>query len=67
MMKAPPPEAPIEASIDDEELKKAAKTLAAGAAAPAHGRPAGAGNALAFHGWKKPGNSPDTPKPDDDG
>jgi hypothetical protein len=54
MMKAPPAEAPIEAAINDEELKKAAKVTDAGvAAAPAHGRPAGAGNALAFHGWKK--------------
>ena len=62
MAKAPPPEAPVEATIDDEELKKAARTVAAGTAAPTHGRPAGASNALAFHGWQKP-----TPKPDDAG
>ena len=65
MMKAPPPEAPVEASIADEELKKAAKAVAAGAAAPDHGRPAGASNALAFHGWQK--NPPTPPKADDDG
>ena len=62
LLKAPPadaPAAPAEAAVDDEALKKAAKaTTAAPPAAPDHGRPKGAGNALAFHNWKKPDNKP---------
>jgi hypothetical protein len=53
LLKDPPPEAPVEAVIDDEELKKAAKATAAAPAAPAHGRPKRAGNALAFPEWQK--------------
>lgn len=56
LAKAPPPEKAEakEAAVDDEALAKAAKqTTAAEPAAPDHGRPKGAGNALAFHEWKK--------------
>ncbi len=56
LAKAPPPEriSPTdEPAATLEEAKKPAVAVAAGPAAPAHGRPPGAGNALAFHNWRK--------------
>ncbi len=38
---------------DDHEKKSQAVVAVPAPAAPGHGRPAGAGNALAFHAWKK--------------
>ncbi len=69
MMKAPPPEARAAATTtndDDDEVDKTVKTFAGSTAsqapaAPDHGRPRGANNALAFHQFKK------SPKPDDAG
>jgi hypothetical protein len=65
LAKAPPPEriSPTdEPAATLEEARKPAVAVAAGPAAPSHGRPAGAGNALAFHHWKKTPPKPDAPE-----
>jgi hypothetical protein len=64
--KAPPPrkfaavaDATDSVGVDDHDKKSQAVVAAAAPAAPGHGRPVGAGNALAFHAWKKaPPNPP---------
>jgi hypothetical protein len=62
LLKAPPrrrgPAVDVAAAAaslgDDDHLKKAQAVIAPTAPAdPGHGRPVGAGNALAFHAWKK--------------
>lgn len=60
LAKAPPPErkagpadGPAATLDDDDPARKAAATVASAPVDPGHGRPAGAGNALAFHAWKK--------------
>lgn len=56
LAKAPPPERQSpgdEPAATLESARKPALDVAAGPVAPAHGRPVGAGNALAFHHWKK--------------
>jgi hypothetical protein len=53
---APPPRAAANApsAAQEAELAKAARVVAAAAPASVqHGRPAGAGNAMAFHTWRK--------------
>jgi hypothetical protein len=63
LAKAPPPERPgDEPAATLEDAKKPPVAVSAGPVAPAHGRPAGAGNALAFHNWKKTPPKPDTPE-----
>ena len=58
MTKAPPPDNDVAGAVDDGLEPATAKTTTVAPPAPAHGRPKGAGNAVAFHEWKKP------PKPD---
>jgi hypothetical protein len=53
MTKAPPPD-DVDAVAADTLERTAAAAAPLPAAAPAHGRPKGAGNAVAFHEWKKP-------------
>lgn len=66
LTKAPPPDrsATVDtpaATLDPHDpARKAAAVVAAAPTDPGHGRPAGAGNALAFHAWKKPPPKSDT-------
>lgn len=57
LSKAAPPPRPVANAPDaaqEAELAKAARAVAApGPASVQHGRPKGAGNALAFHTWGK--------------
>ncbi|MBM4280766.1 MAG: hypothetical protein FJ137_08400 [Deltaproteobacteria bacterium] len=57
LSKAAPPARPTAAAptaAQEAELAKAARVVAAaGPASVQHGRPAGAGNALAFHTWRQ--------------
>jgi hypothetical protein len=63
------PVAPPSAAQEAELLKAARAVAAPAPARPQHGRPAGAGNALAFHTWQRdPSTNPgDAPKKDDPG
>ncbi len=77
LAKAPaavPPVAVAPSAAQEAELQKAARALSAAPSPAGHGRPAGAGNALAFHAWRKDGvrkggdptagHDPDAPKDD---
>ena len=52
---APAPPAEVQDGVVDDEASRAAAAIASGAPVdPTHGKPVGAGNALAFHQWRKP-------------
>jgi hypothetical protein len=58
LAKAPAPERPAAltpSAAEEAGLQKAARAVAASPSHVGHGRPAGAGNALAFHAWRKDG------------
>jgi hypothetical protein len=73
LSKAAPPARPAAAAptaAQEAELAKAARVVAVpGPASVQHGRPAGAGNALAFHTWRQdpPPKGGGAPKKDGSG
>jgi hypothetical protein len=54
----PPPRASSPSAVQEAELQRAARAVAVAPASVQHGRPTGAGNALAFHAWRKDPNAP---------
>ena len=64
---AAPPVAMTPSAAQEAELQKAARALSSAPSPAGHGRPAGAGNALAFHAWRKDGvRKGGDPAPDQD-